>query len=206
MKQSENVGQVSAALTKAQSQMKNVSKNAAGYGYKYAKLEDILDAILPVLTANDLSLVQAVGGSNGSISVHTQLTHKSGEYFASFVEVPVDTSNKKMNYYQACGSGWTYLKKYAAAAIVGLAIVDDSELDADAHPREQAVKAMVHKENDEWAKAKLLETIAMAHSEGKLDKEIIDKAVAFYKHEHLIDLNIVQLKNLAAKIKEDKLD
>ena len=44
------------SLAKFQKEVKNIPKNSKGYGYDYAKLEDIIRIVTPTLNKNGLVL------------------------------------------------------------------------------------------------------------------------------------------------------
>ena len=70
--------------------------------------------------ANGLAVIQGCEGHEGTLCVTTRLTHSSGQWIQSTLAVhPKDDSP------QAYGSAITYARRYALAAMVGLAQVDD---------------------------------------------------------------------------------
>ena len=48
------------SLAKFQKEVKNIPKNSKGYGYDYAKLEDIIRIVTPTLNKNGLVLIQSI--------------------------------------------------------------------------------------------------------------------------------------------------
>ena len=51
-------GKIASALVAAQSEFPSIPKNAQGYGYKYATLDDILTIVKPILHKNGLAITQ----------------------------------------------------------------------------------------------------------------------------------------------------
>ena len=124
-----------AALAAAQGEIENASKNAANphFRSKYADLAEVLNTIRPVFAKHDLSLIQSPGYDGSIASVTTILAHKSGGYLtgtASCVPAKSDA--------QGIGSATTYLRRYSAAAVAGIAQEDDDGNSA-AHNKPHAV-------------------------------------------------------------------
>ena len=65
------------SLAKFQKEVKNIPKNSKGYGYDYAKLEDIIRIVTPTLNKNGLVLIQSIDTDEHSRlpSVKTTLAH-----------------------------------------------------------------------------------------------------------------------------------
>jgi hypothetical protein len=98
-------------------------KSGGEYSYKYADLADIWDAIRKPLLDNGLAVTQSlVGGSDGWTGIKTIVWHKSGQTFSDILDVP--TSEKSA---QETGSQFTYFKRYALAAILGISTEEDDD-------------------------------------------------------------------------------
>ena len=88
---------------------------------KYADLASCWDACRKQLAANGLSVIQTTEALSGDrLVLVTTLAHNSGQWVRGFL--PVLTKDASP---QAQGSGLTYARRYALAAIVGLAQIDD---------------------------------------------------------------------------------
>ena len=120
--QSENIGALAAALSKAQADITGALKDSSNpfFKSKYADLASCWDACRHQLAANGLSVVQTTRMTESGLLLVTTLAHSSGEWIAG--EMPVLTKDASP---QAQGSGLTYARRYALAAIVGLAQIDD---------------------------------------------------------------------------------
>lgn len=127
--QSQNIGAIAGALAKAQSEMAVAAKDAQNPHFKnqYASFESIVLAWKQVGPKNELAISQLpVSTDNGAIGVRTMLMHKSGEYIASTLLLkPVKNDP------QGAGSALTYAKRYAFAAIIGMATGEGDD-DAEA--------------------------------------------------------------------------
>ena len=123
MNKSESITKVAAALVKAQSEMSNAKKGATNpfFKSKYADLNSIREAALPVLNAHGITIIQPTCVLDGINYVETILLHESGEYISSLTQIVVD----KMNDAQKHGSGLSYARRYALQSIVCLGAEDD---------------------------------------------------------------------------------
>ena len=128
MKMSEQLNELFAALSKFQGELENASKGKQGHGYKYADLAECINAAKPHLSANGLSVTQMLGANgNGDQTMITLLGHSSGQWISSeFVMVnAVLQGGSGKNPAQVLGSAITYQRRYAYAAMIGLAQEDD---------------------------------------------------------------------------------
>ena len=132
MVKSELINELSAALSKAQAQMKGAKQDSANpfYKCKYADLSSVWDACRKPLTDNQLSVCQTLGiGDNGECIIETTLLHSSGQWITSSLQMPVETDPQKL------GKEITYGRRYALAAIVGVSPEDD-DAESISHPPE----------------------------------------------------------------------
>lgn len=124
--QSAEVDQVYAAFLEAQKSFPSVQKNAKGYNYNYATLDDILYEILPLLHEQGLAFVQYMDTSD---VLHTRIQHSSGQFFESQCKFPMPPhdGNDKKDWMQVIGTRRTYLKRYEAVALLGLSLDKDTD-------------------------------------------------------------------------------
>src|SRR5262245_5995717 len=119
---STELGELAKALSLAQSEMLAASKDAQNPYFKssYATLASVWDACRGPLTKHGLSVAQLPVNQNGTVGVVTTLLHSSGQFLRSmlFMKPEKDTP-------QAIGSTLTYARRYALAAVVGVAPEDD---------------------------------------------------------------------------------
>jgi hypothetical protein len=144
MNKSESIAKISAALVKSQSEMSNAKKesNNPFFKSKYADLNAIREAALPVLNKHGITVIQPTCVVDGINYVETILLHESGEYISSLTQIVVD----KVNDAQKHGSGLSYARRYALQSIVCLGAEDD-DANAASQPtknidaeREQAIR------------------------------------------------------------------
>lgn len=123
MIKSEQINELATALSKAQAEMKGAIKDSKNPFFKssYADLSSVWDACRGPLTKNGLSIVQTnCGDSPETLTVCTTLLHSSGQWISSQL-----TGKPVKNDPQAIGSAYTYYRRYALAAMVGVSPEDD---------------------------------------------------------------------------------
>ena len=121
---SENIAEIAAALSKAQSELMPVKRESLNpfFKSKYADLSAIIEGAKVVLAKNNLAVTQLVSSRDGTKDTElvTLLIHSSGQWFKSVVIVPVAKPDA-----QTLGAAITYMRRYSFAAIVGIATEDD---------------------------------------------------------------------------------
>ena len=150
---SESIKNIAAAQLKVQKEIKDISKDSTGYGYKYTSFDKLVQYLRPLLAKHGISFIQMpVGGDkydegNGTVGLQTLYMHaESGEWITNVIKSPVAES-KGMNQYQSIGSAITYFRRYSLSSFVGIA----SEEDADAASKESpGRKPTTNKGEDEW--------------------------------------------------------
>lgn len=114
------------ALAIAQGEIENATKNVANGAYSkngkpsYADLAEILNTVRPVFSKQGLALIQSTEFDGALVSVSTVITHSSGGYVTSRASCVPAKSDA-----QGVGSATTYLRRYSAAAMSGIAQEDD---------------------------------------------------------------------------------
>jgi hypothetical protein len=123
VKHSEQINKLATALAKAQAKIEGATKDKTNPHFRssYADLASVWDACRSALTSNGLSVSQTAGASeDGRVRVTTILMHSSGQWLCDdLVMKPVKDDP------QGVGSCITYARRYALAAIVGVAPEDD---------------------------------------------------------------------------------
>ena len=128
MNHSESIVKLAAALSKAQGTMKHAIKDADNpfFKSKYADLQSVVEASRPSLVENGLSIIQCTEGN----VLWTMLLHESGEWIKGSIELKPMRQVKDAGWVdshdpQSYGSCITYARRYAMAAITGVATEDD---------------------------------------------------------------------------------
>jgi hypothetical protein len=131
--QSDSIAALAAALSKAQADITGALKDSSNpfFKSKYADLASCWDACRKQLSANGLAVIQTTDIIADNLVLITTLAHSSGEWVKSITPILMKDHSP-----QAQGSGITYARRYALAAIVGLAQIDDDAEAAQARGRE----------------------------------------------------------------------
>lgn len=115
-------------LAAFQQEIKVIHKSSTGYGYKFADLPKIFEAINPLMQKHGLGFTQMINTHEGHNYLVTMVFDvESGETLESSTMIP-NVQLAKMNEYQCFGSGVSYFRRYCLSAILGL--VTDVDNDA----------------------------------------------------------------------------
>jgi len=118
-------------------------KAGGTYSYQFADLADILTAIREPMMASGLAEQQELsGGRDGWTTLTTTIWHESGESKVSLLDIP--TAGKSA---QESGSLFTYYKRYALGAALGIATEEDDDGKAAGSPTQPAT-VQASKESD----------------------------------------------------------
>lgn len=136
--QSVELGELAAALAKAQGQIRNAVTDSENphFRSKYADLASVWDACRGALSANGLAVMQRVSTSAEGVVITTQLLHSSGQWVKDSATFPVAQRTP-----QGIGSAITYGRRYALSALVGVAQGEDDDGNADSAPPSQERRA-----------------------------------------------------------------
>lgn len=134
MNTSPTIGALAASLAKANLELSNPTfdKKNSHFNNGYASLAAVLNAIRQPLAKNGLSLLQTISTEPGSVTLTTSLIHASGEWISSEVSVAVPNNATA----QAIGSATTYMRRYSALSLCGIA-GDDDDAEEDRRDREE---------------------------------------------------------------------
>lgn len=121
--QSEHTAELSAALAKAQSQMKAIpfDRTNPHFKSKYASLAAVIDTVRKPLADNGLSYTQTTHIREGGFVLVTTLRHSTGQWVASEYPLPVVSKPQEM------GSALTYARRYSLSALACIAADDDDD-------------------------------------------------------------------------------
>jgi hypothetical protein len=136
MKMSEQIHELSTALSIAQGEMRNAEKNGKGNFGKYSNLESVWDVARECLPPQGLSVVQDVTSADKGINVETTLMHKSGQWMTFgplFIPANAFTAH-------AFASACSYGKRYSLCACLGIVSGDATDDDGQAAQDSSKVK------------------------------------------------------------------
>lgn len=120
---SEQINELAKALAKAQGEIKGAKKSSDNpfFKSKYADLSEVWEACRDALSKNDVAVTQIpTVTSEGVFVLETMLLHSSGQWIRGVYPI-TPTKNDP----QGVGSAITYARRYALAAMVGVAQEDD---------------------------------------------------------------------------------
>ena len=119
------IDKLATALARAQSEMKGAKSKSKNpfYNSNYADLYTVIEACMPALNKNGLSVIQGnrfCTVTNG-FYVTTMLLHASGQWIKSEVRMALGQKRDA----HAIGAACTYGRRYGLAAMTGIAQHDD---------------------------------------------------------------------------------
>lgn len=118
------------------SSAKITTKSGGSYGYKYAELDQIDDAIRPLMTELGLSKRFTTEKIGNEIKVTCIVSHEDGHSIQSPFQVALD-SDAAMSLAQKGGAAVTFAKRYALVAALGLTTTEtdtDAQMKVDRKP------------------------------------------------------------------------
>lgn len=163
MEQINKMAQLYAALASAQAEYSPLAKNrtvsirtrsGGEYEFRYADLEAVFSSTRPALTKHGISFVQTIQPANGRSSLITMLAHKDGGVLTSEIEFSMPNSGDIKDF----GAHLTYLRRYAATALLGVAADDDLDQNGegagqgDSQPAEQKPSTEAKREETQAGK------------------------------------------------------
>lgn len=194
--QSETIGKISLALSKAQGSLEAArkDKNNPFFKSKYADLESVWAVCQKPLSDNELAVTQNPQTYEGELCMMTMISHSSGEWIKGFTPIYVTKKDP-----QTLGSAITYSRRYGLCGMVGIVQSDDDG--------EKAMEPIRNeKSGDSFQETEVLtkeEKEALLNSIADLDEPL--KAVEFFRNKYNVyDLTTVkrhQYKPMMATIK-----
>lgn len=181
------------ALLKAQSEMGNAIKDAHNpfFKSKYADLNSIREAVMPILNTNGILVLQPMVHVEGKNFVKTILMHESGQMIESFTEILFKSPNDP----QAQGSGITYARRYGLQSLVCIGADDDDGNKGALPPPKPTPPTPIDYDGykEKLKKCTTVETLGAAF---KLMPQIAQKTLSDYTTELKNDLIALQKNKL----------
>lgn len=140
---------IAQALLKAQSEMSNPVKgsNNPYFKSKYADLNAVREAVIPVLNQNGIVVLQPMVNIDGRNYIKTLFLHESGESLESLTEIIYAKTNDA----QAQGSGITYARRYGLQSLACVGADDDDGNAASKAP--QDTRQILLPDTQKWREA-----------------------------------------------------
>lgn len=217
------------ALIKIQSEVTNIAKDTQGFGYKYAKLDSVLDMLRPIFNKHGVLIWQDVSSEDGEmVRITTSFIHESGEKKEQVLSYPIP-SLAKMNSMQNLGSAISYLRRYCLMTMIGIAGTEDDDGKSggdyiDSHKTFKKPPKVKHHQYSEKVENHNNGYAAVPYSQDNIDdrkresnisalnnllimyasnekvKEFIDKSLAFYNCENTSKLSFQQSQKIIERI------
>lgn len=121
-------------LTHVQASIEPIKRNAKGYNYAYARLDDIYETVLPTLNLFGLFHHSEISRENPDINQVFINCARTGEFISTDIlmiglfDDPIDEKEKKKPKMQRMGSLITYSTRYGVLKLLG--ICPDNDTDA----------------------------------------------------------------------------
>lgn len=174
---SPSIGALATALAAAQGEITGALKDSKNPFFKssYADLASCWDACRAPLSKNKLAVIQTTSDSQEGVVVVTTLAHASGEWMRGTLRM-VPTKNDP----QGIGSCITYARRYALAAIVGLAQIDDDANSASGKDAANDPKGDGYKLVDQEKRDGFVKRMMSAYNADKEEAQIADDVYAVH--------------------------
>ena len=119
-----------AAFSELQAILPTATRRGTGHNNKkYARFEDVIEALRAPLSEHGFSLSHRIDTSNNMVRVTGVLGHRGGHSEQTDIILPPDTSgNKPMTH--AIASSISYGKRYVSLTLTGIATDDDDDAKA----------------------------------------------------------------------------
>lgn len=185
------------ALIKAQSEMSNPTKGAANpfFKSKYADLNSVREAILPVLNNNGIAVLQPHINIEGKNFVKTIFIHESGESIESLTEIIASKQNDP----QAFGSAVSYARRYGLQSFACVGAEDDDAEGAMNRGEKKPVQTKTPKEQpqpESEAQALVLDALRQKYRKGLNHEKVKDSE----KKNGLLKINTLSEEQLKEEI------
>lgn len=178
--------ELAVAFAKAQTELGKASKDKDNPAFrsKYADLEGIIEVSRPVLNAHGLTILQLNEPDEKGVTLRTMLLHESGGFIVdNGLHVPAGKDNA-----HGFGSALTYARRYAWAAMIGLATEEDDDGNAASAPpakkspaRKAAPKPTPALVNDEQAEELVAAALAAGVEENLARRKAKNTRAADFK-------------------------
>lgn len=183
MKTSEQINEISAALSKALAVITNPTKDATNphFRSKYATLDTGLNVIREALSKVGISFVQTTRIEGDMLMLDSRIMF-GNQWIES--EYPVTKFPAKQ---QEIGSALTYARRYSLFALAGVAGEEDDDANAASTPTPAPIRIpTLPKDESQKIYSALAETLMMAESVEQIDKWLSDnmKAIEPLNDEH----------------------
>lgn len=166
-----------AAMSKMQAELPAAARKGKAHNDKaYARFEDVIEALRPVMAKHGFSLTFRMAQSDKAINIVGVLGHCDGHTEQTEMTLPADTTGGK-NLVQAWGSAASYGKRYVTLTLTGIATEDDDDGRGAARPVRKSSAASKRDGTDKRFNEikELFETAPDIHSLRELSRSLHDE-------------------------------
>ncbi len=165
---SPNIGQISEALSKAQSEIKLSEKDAVNPHFRsaYSTLSSSMKAAKEATSKYGLAIIQAADFKGGLVTVVTLLSHKSEQWFKNILRLPVAKTD-----IHSIKSAVTYGRRIGYDGLLGIAPTDDSEDDGNAGSTHPNTEDIVNQKEAKKLRAKMNKAFQACKKMPELEKK-----------------------------------
>jgi hypothetical protein len=168
---------------------------------KYAPLNEVLNAIRPVLSRYGLTIIQVPTFDNTNCSINTIMTHKDG----AWISFPALKNKPTKMDIQGMGSTITYLRRFSLNAIAGVMgeVDDDGNTAADGSKSPKSTKKEEKEVNEAYDEGMKYVTKGTTKEEKKERQDkVIEIVTRYTKSGKVSELEVTDRKKVAEEIKK----
>lgn len=128
MRSTDETAELLKAMIEAAPEIQALPKSKQAYEYKYATLDCLIDMLRKVLPKHGLWFIQSPTTIEDAIELKTRIIHVSGQWIEdSIMFEKADLRQGRPNDTQKIGAAITYFRRYALAAMFGIAADEDTD-------------------------------------------------------------------------------
>lgn len=164
-----NNSELAAALVAAQAKMSNPKFDSVNphFRNRYASLSAVREAVIPVMNAHGIAVIQNIIEHQGGVGCETILTHKSGQSM-KLGALPMPATKHDA---QGYGSAITYACRYALCAIAGVTGEEDDDGEAASKPQPTQTK-VIFKKSPKAEPSRAMELITKVEAAGLRESDV----------------------------------
>jgi hypothetical protein len=196
--QSEKLGELAKALSKAQGEFLPVVKDKENpfFHSKYADLAACIDATRAALSVNGLAVIQLTKIVAEKTVLETTIVHASGEFITGeYLVQPIKTDP------QAMGSALTYARRFSYCGMLSIAAEAEDDGNAASDNKNAEAKQASPKKTDPVPTISENQALAIVAAVGE-KVDILESLRTAYKVKDLTDIPATVLPKIMERIKE----
>ena len=204
MNKSDNINELSSALAKAMGEIQGAKMDSINPHFKnrFASLASVQDSYKVPCSKNGLSVVQSVETRDGKYFVETMITHSSGQWISSDLELILSREDM-----QGLGSACTYAKRYAVCAMLGISAQDEDD-DGNAaslatNKNNQVIDQLNQSRKGKPTEAQLKRLFAISKAQNWNPKLLTEYMFKNFQKNSSHELNLEEYQNLCEMMEKN---